>query len=331
MNGVNIRLFQFDYDLTWMAFFLDGNDRFYARYGGREDADAESYLTQTSLARVMRAVLRLHRAGQVQTSRYEPKADRIETPEAIPPMTRMLARRKNQCIHCHDVKVAQLAVLRDQGRFRRDQVFTYPPPSVLGLHINRDDQQLVESITPGSAADRADIRSGDRLVEADGQRILTVADLARVLELTPDTARLPVVVERNGQPQRTALQLRPGWKRTPDPSWRASLHFVGPNGGFWGTPLSPAEKQRLSIAKDRLAIRINFFFRGRPEPKRSGLRLGDILIELDGRRKPMTTRQVHGYLQMNKDYGDRVPIVVLRNRKEVPLVLQLPTKPARLE
>jgi len=34
MNGVNIHLFQFERDLTWMAFFMDANDRFYARYGG---------------------------------------------------------------------------------------------------------------------------------------------------------------------------------------------------------------------------------------------------------------------------------------------------------
>ena len=54
MNGVNINLFQFDYDLTWMAFFMDAHDGIYARYGGREDHDAESHLTKPSLLRVMR-------------------------------------------------------------------------------------------------------------------------------------------------------------------------------------------------------------------------------------------------------------------------------------
>ena len=72
MNGVNLNLFQFDYDLTWMAFFMDADDRFYARYGGREDEHAESNLSQESLARTMRAVLELHREGKIQSSRYEP-------------------------------------------------------------------------------------------------------------------------------------------------------------------------------------------------------------------------------------------------------------------
>src|SRR5262245_58222334 len=102
MNGVNIHLFQFERDLTWMAFFMDGQDRFYARYGGREDARAESHLTQESLVRTMKQVLELHRNGAVQKSRYEPGAQPKRTPEEIPPMTSMLAKRKDsKCIHCH--------------------------------------------------------------------------------------------------------------------------------------------------------------------------------------------------------------------------------------
>ena len=83
MNGQNLGLFQFDYDLTWMAFFMDDQDRFYARYGGREDADPDGYLTKASLLRVMREVLRLHEGRDVQTSRYEPAGKAVRTPEGI--------------------------------------------------------------------------------------------------------------------------------------------------------------------------------------------------------------------------------------------------------
>src|SRR5262245_38419765 len=126
MNGVNINLFPFDYDLTWMAFFMDGDDRFYARYGGREDADPETHLTQKSLVRIMRQVLGLHRAKQLQLGKQEPAGKPVRTPEDLPPMKKMLARRHNKCIHCHDVKGAELGHRRQEGKFSRDQIFQYP-------------------------------------------------------------------------------------------------------------------------------------------------------------------------------------------------------------
>ena len=57
MNGIDLKLFRFDGDLTWMSFFMDAEDRFYTRYGGRSDTHAESYLSKPSLVRVMQQVL----------------------------------------------------------------------------------------------------------------------------------------------------------------------------------------------------------------------------------------------------------------------------------
>src|SRR5688572_22764424 len=88
MNGVNLNLFQFERDLTWMSFFMDANDRFYARYGGREDSGAESHLTQKSLLRTMNEVLDLHRKGQPREGAVPPAP---RTPEDIPTMTPMIA------------------------------------------------------------------------------------------------------------------------------------------------------------------------------------------------------------------------------------------------
>ena len=49
MNGVNLNQFQFEYDLTWMAFFQNAEGRTYARYGGRDDSGPESHLTKASM------------------------------------------------------------------------------------------------------------------------------------------------------------------------------------------------------------------------------------------------------------------------------------------
>src|SRR5437899_6387458 len=152
MNGVNLNLFPFEYDLTWMAFFMDADDRVYARYGGRDDADAESHLTKASLSKVMREVLRRHRGGSIEAARREAADLPVRTPEDIPTLPAMMARRKEKCIHCHDVKVAALRHRQELGMFTRYDVFSYPMPSAVGIDVDPDEHDRVQAVRPGSPA-----------------------------------------------------------------------------------------------------------------------------------------------------------------------------------
>lgn len=333
MNGQNIGLFQFEYDLTFMAFFMDDNDRFYARYGGREDDHAESHLSKESILRTMRVVLELHKENKVQTSRYEPKESLARTPEDVPGLTKMLERRKpgNRCIHCHDVKVADLVDRRERGAFRKELIYSNPTPLRLGLLLDRDDQQLITEVKPGSIGSRAGLQKGDRIANVDGQRILTLGDFARVLELSPNEATLPIDYQRGGQTLKTKLQLSGNWRESPDPSWRSSTHWAGPNAGFWAMPLTPEEKKSLGIPVYGLALRINFFFNNHPTPGKAGLQMKDVVIELDGMRKEMTPRQLHAHLQMRHEFGDKVSMTIRRGDKEIQVTLELPDKPPPLE
>ncbi|MGE3820765.1 MAG: Trx7/PDZ domain-containing (seleno)protein, partial [Isosphaeraceae bacterium] len=320
---------QFDYDLTWMAFFMDAEDHFYARYGGRNDEHAESHLSQASLVRAMRAALELHREGKVQSSRYEPTGQPPRTPEEIPPMKAMIARRKSSCIHCHDVKVATLRDLQDRGRFDRSMIFAYPTPRAIGIEVDGEAQDVVRQVLPNSPAARAGLKPGDEIESADGARVLTVGDFARVLELTPSEAVLPLVVHRGGEPVKVDLRLSGDWKRSGDPSWRESTHVAGPNAGFWGMALNDQQKREAGIPVDRMALKVTFLFPNHPTPRKAGLEVGDRIIEVDGRREPMNIRQFHTLCQMERRYGDRVPIVVLREGRETRLTLELPTEPSR--
>lgn len=330
MNGVNLNLFQFERDLTWMAFFMDANDRFYARYGGREDMAAESHLTKDSLVRVMKQVLELHRSGQVQTSRYEPAREPVRTPEEIPTMKAMMARRKdNPCIHCHDVKVEELKDLQQQGRFTRDLVFTYPAPSAIGVLLDPNIQNKVRAVTPNSPAERAGVREGDTLVSADGQRILTFADLARVLELTPSEANLPLELRRGGETIRPTLKLSGPWRRTPDPSWRESLHVAGPNAGFWGNKLSEEERKKLGLPAEKMAVLVTFIWGD--YTRQAGIKKDDVVVKFDGMNRDMTIPQLHAHLNLNRNYGDRIPVTVRRSGKEHELILALPKEPPKGE
>jgi hypothetical protein len=326
MNGVNIDLFQFERDLTWMAFFMDSNDRFYARYGGRDASHAESHLSRDSLLRTMRDVLELHRSNAVQAGRYEPTAGTPRTPEEIPPMKRMLDRRKeNKCIHCHDVKVAELRHLQTQGQFSRGLVFTYPTPAAVGIQLDRDSQSTVTSVIAESPAAAAGAKPGDQLLEADGQRILTMADLSRVLERSGSDATLPLKVQREGRMVSLQLKLTGNWRQSEDPSWRESLHVAGPNGGFWGERIQPAERGKLGLPADKMAVRVTFIWGD--HARRAGLKVGDLVVALDGNRLDWGIRQLHAHLNLHRNYGDTVPLVVSRQAQELTLHMKLPAQP----
>jgi hypothetical protein len=58
-----------------------------------------------------------------------------------------------------------------------------------------------------------------------------------------------------------------------------------------------------------MALRVTVFFNGQATPIEAGLK---------------------AYCQMNHDYGDKLPIKVLRNGQELRLILELPDKPAKV-
>ena len=327
MNGHNIELFQFEFDLTFMSFFMDANNHFYSRYGGRDGTDAESHLNKESLVRVMRQVQELHKKNDVQSSRYESTAKSSRTPEQIPTMRKMIAGRKNKCIHCHDVKVAGLRHLQDLGKFKREMVFTYPTPVNVGINVDPKRHNIVRTIKAGSPASNAGIRKGDTLLSADGQRILSLADFARVLELKPNDSTLPLKVERAGRTVEATLKLSGNWRRGTDPSWRESLHVAGPSNGLWGRKLKPNERKRLDLDNDVLALKVTFIWGG--HTKAAGVRVNDVILSLDGIRRDMNIQQLHAHSMLNRNWGDTINVEVLRNGKKQNLTMTFPKSPPR--
>ena len=327
MNGVNLNAFQFEYELTWMSFFQNSVGRTYTRYGGRDDHDAESHLNKRSLLRVMRQALQLHRDGKVKPqSRYEPVSKTVRTPEDIPTMKAMMAKRKNKCIHCHDVKVAELRLLRDLGKVEKSMVFTYPAPSQLGLHLDPETQHRVQKVDARSPAASAEIRAGDEIETLDGQRVLTFADITRVLELAPQKmGELKVGISRGPQSISTTVRLTDGWRKSKDPSWRQSTGVVGPSLGFWGVSASVAQRKQQRIGSEGMAIRISFIYKS--WSRGSGLKLNDILTSIDGLNSNIGIRQMHAHIHLNRNWGDKVNLVVRRRGKDVKISIKLPDKP----
>ena len=323
MNGVNLEHFQFEYELTWMSFFQNEEGRTYARYGGREDHDAESHLNKESLLRVMGQVLDLHREGKVQpANRFEPVPKSVSTPEDIPPMKAMLSKRKESCIHCHDVQGARLRHLDALGKLDKSLIYTYPAPSRLGIHLDPSVQTQVKKVDPKSPAAAAGIKAGDAIRTVGKQRVLTLGDFSRVLELAPESGTLPIEVERAKRTVTSSVKLSTGWRTSDDPSWRQSTGVLGPSSGFWGKKASAEEKRQIGVDEDRLAIKINFIWG--QWTRDAGIRRGDIVTSIDGQQSDMTIRQLQAYLHLNRDWGDKIQLEVSRGGKTRKLTMALP-------
>ncbi|MCS7015719.1 MAG: PDZ domain-containing protein [Gemmatales bacterium] len=328
MNGVNINVFRFDYDLTWMAFFMNADEYIYARYGGREDHDAESHLNKESLLRTMKEVLELHRQGGVRQP-DDKAAPAKRVPEDLPVMREIIPRRPQGCIHCHDVKGAELIQARREKRLRKEMVFIYPPPSTLGVELDAVDQRLIRRVLARSPAERAGLRAGDAVLVVNGQAVLTFGDITHQLSLVPDPGQVKLTIQREKKTIEIVLTLPAGWKRSRDPSWRETLHLVGPGAGFWGSTLSPQQKRQLGLAENALAISVQAVYG--PHAQQAGIRNGDVVIELDGLREDMTIRQLHAHLHLNRQWGDTVTVTVLRQHQRIPLRLPLPASPPPVE
>lgn len=323
MNGVNLNHFQFEYELTWMSFFQNAEGRTYTRYGGREDANSESHLNKASLLKVMKQVLDLHEKGAVQpVNRFEPLATSVSTPEDIPSLKGMFAKRKESCIHCHDVQGARLLHLDNQGKLSKDMIYTYPPPSRLGLHLEPTNQTTVRVVDPNSAASAAGLKAGDTIQSVAKQRVLTLGDFSRVLELAPDTGSVPIEIVRNKKAIATKINLKKGWRIGKDASWRQSTGLLGPSSGFWGRAVNNEDKKGFGIEKEGLAIKINFIWG--QWTKDAGIKHGDVLTAIDGQKGDMTIRQLQAYLHLNRNWGDKINLTVIRGGKPRTLTMNLP-------
>src|SRR5579872_1503813 len=123
MNGIDLGRFDFDYDTTWQAFFLDADLGVYSRYGGRDETSADGRLSIESLLTTMREVLEIHERRSAPAARsdldLQPHSGKTTTPEDIP----LLKAAHQGCVHCHQVQEYRLLQAYHDGHFKPQQLF----------------------------------------------------------------------------------------------------------------------------------------------------------------------------------------------------------------
>jgi hypothetical protein len=315
MRGVNLNVFDFDYDLTWAAFFMDAEERIYGRFGGREPASPDTYLTRDGLEHAMRQALAAHRRRTPA-----PPAAETRPPRTVEQYAAASRLKSGACIHCHQVYDFRREQLQAEGKWRRDEVWVYPLPDNLGLRLDPDRPNRVRSVKAGSSAERAGLRPGDVLESVSGRPVASFADAQYALHRTPNAGPVPVSWRRGGQGLSADLEVTDGWRRI-DISWRASMWGLDPSPFVSGDDLDPAAKQALGLSGKALAFRQSSFV---PGPSRAaGVRPGDIILGIDDRLLEMTALQFNAYVRTNYKLGDEVTLNLLRDGKRLGLPMTL--------
>lgn len=316
MRGVNLNLFDFDYDLTWAALILSPDEKIYGRYGGRDADSVDRQLSLAGLRYALVQALAAHRRGSGEKPALASLPPR--TVEQYPAAKRL---KENACIHCHQVYDFRRQEVLPNGRWKRDDLWIYPLPENIGLTLAVAQGNRVEAVQPDSPAGRAGLRAGDILLTLDGRSVASLADARYALHYSPAQGSIRATWQRDGHEASALLSLPEGWRIT-DVSWRPSLRSLGPPPCVHGEDLTAEEKRTIGLSEKSLAFRQGNFV---PESARqAGIRQNDIILGVDNKRLEMSARQFSAYLRLTYQVGDRVTFDLVRNGQRLSVPLKLP-------
>jgi serine protease Do len=312
IDNADLSLFEFDYDLTFIVFFLNAEGKVYARYGGRDSTDADNRQSLAGLDYTMKSVLAMHARAERE---YAPRSS--EAPRTVRDYP---GARPRGCVHCHQVKEAIYADLKAKGEWSRDLAWRYPPPDNVGLVLDVDRGNVIKAVRDGSPAAAAGLKAGDVVRRLNGVPVHSFSDAQFALDRAPRAGTVPIAWERGDKASAGQLELADGWRKTVI-TWRPSVQHLIPTARLSGTDLTAAEKAALGLAAGRLAFRQREAISS--QAKAAGIRPGDVILGVDGQELNLDVSAFQRHVERNYLIGDRVTVNLLRDGKhmDVPMTL----------
>ncbi len=346
MYGVDVSLFQFHGQLTWAAFFLNADRTIYGRYGSRGPRrgmrENDKDVTLEGFKMAVQGALEVHKAypgnkaalaGKTGPALPWPSPEKFPAAQGRPPASQPAEKAGGrQCIHCHQVQDWEFLSNRKEGKPVADRsLWTFPMPDVLGLGLDPAERSTVSSIQPGSAAEKAGLKAGDRIVAMDGQPLLSIADVQWVLHQAKEPGSVKVEVDRGGKRSEHSLALAEGWRRVVSFADTLSLGWVTRQAvaGMRLEVLPAADRAKLGLADGALALRIVQITPDQvkdrnPSPKKLGLAKDDVITGVDGMKSAMSESDFLSYLVQKKGPGQKVELTYVRGGASQKAQLELP-------
>jgi serine protease Do len=341
-NGIDLSVFQFDYDLTFAVFFMNADKTIYGRFGTRtEFRNAGKDISIEGFKQALEAALELHKGypdnKEILAAKTGPEPIK-RTPEAFPALQRYSttldfnSRIENQCIHCHQIGEAQREIhWYDRKPVPDEVLYPFPIPDVLGLNFSPKHRAKISKVASGSSAEKDGFRRADEILTLAGQPIISIADMQWVLHRAPENSTLPAKISRHGKEIELTLTLNAGWRKGSDISWRTTiseLRLVA-LGGMKLEDLSDAERQQSGIDKAEMALSVTNITRrerrsgGQTNAQKAGIQRGDVIIGFGERADRLTESGIIGYVLQEQSQAKALPVTLLRNGQKIKVDLSL--------
>lgn len=340
-NGLDLNLFQYDFDQSFAVFLLNADGTIYGRFGTRSHrTEWVGDVSIEGLAEALKGAISLHanypaNRAQLVAKRGEPLE--YPSPEKYPLLkdkyTSQLATSGEivkSCIHCHQIGDAQRDLYRVSGEgFPEKLLFPYPHPTTVGLTLDPHFRAKVEAVAAGSAAQAAGLAAGDVITHLSGQPILSTADVQWVLHHASDRGEaVSCKVQRGNQWIDLTMNLPQGWRRQGDLSWRVSSWGMRRMtlGGMVLDELTSDERREAGI-ESGMALRVRSVGQYGPHAtaKKAGFAKEDILVEYNGRNDLLRETDLLAYSLENVPVNTTINVKLLR--KGQPKTLKLLMQP----
>ncbi|MEQ8787926.1 MAG: Trx7/PDZ domain-containing (seleno)protein [Pirellulaceae bacterium] len=338
-NAMDLTRFQYDYDLSFSAFFMHPGGTIYGRFGTRSSVEhAESDISIEGFAAALEGALKLHsdypKSEKFLTNK-QPRPVAFESPEEYPSLK---GKYKDQldytgkvvqsCLHCHQIRDAEREYYRENGEAPpTSSLRPYPMPQVLGFTLDEKTRGVIKAVQTDSAAAKAGLRVGDELLVLDGQAILSIADVQWVLHNAGERGFLIAVVRRDGQIHELPIELADGWRSKSDISWRVTSWTLRRmvTGGMKLEDLSDEDRGEKGVAADALALVAKSVGKYGPHAaaRRAGFLEGDILLKVAGASQRMDESDLMTHLMQTTRPGQNLAVTVLRKGRQVELKLPM--------
>ena len=326
-NALDMARFQFDYDLSFSALFLNADGTTYGRYGSWKHQKNSQETALEGLKKAMEAALMVHSnypTNKAELTGKQPVPQPFKTPIEMPELGQKYKAQldwdgkvASSCVHCHMIGSALQTWHRQQKKpMPEELIYPFPEPETIGLSMLSDQIARVESVTAGSISEKAGIKAGDDIVSFAGQLLISIADVSWALHRTANEATVPCVVKRDGKDVPLSLTLPAGWRRKSHVTERAT---IWPERGMvlGGMRVESHEGEGIG-----LKIKGVGQFGMHAAAKKAGFKEGDILLSVDGITSKISEPDLIGHLFDHHQAGERVT-VKLKRGAEI-LELQLP-------
>jgi len=183
-NGMDLSQFQFDYDQSWAAFFLNADMTIYGRYGTRShQTESKDDVSLEGFSKALNKALELH--SQFPKNKTALLAKRgpdseVKVPEQFATFKGKYGAKLNyegkvvqSCIHCHQVGEALRLTPRAAGQPISNRIlYPYPNPKTLGLILDPNQKDKVKENRAESSAEQDGFRAGDEIETLSGTTLV---------------------------------------------------------------------------------------------------------------------------------------------------------------